>query len=845
MREFTIREHQFFLNGRPIIVRAAIYQPHYPATLAYPPYEDMLANDIRMAKEAHFNMLRLHIKPQLPRLLKLADEEGVMLYQEPPIGWIQKSPQMRDRCRREVREMIARDRNHPAIVMWGALNEGAADGLELTTELAAYAHELDPTRLVVDDSGGIYWAGEDTHVYIPRSTLPRATNDTHPYLTQPFDNASFNYYRQMAEPHRLNFTSEFGAMGGLEDLDAVIGRYEPGRRWEDKERIEEIYAIFRKGFTELGLDKAFGDFAAFTRSSRESQAAAATRMIDALRLNPLTAGYDICHWNDSNFEFAFGLLDEWRQPKPSYAAAAAANKPFHIIVSTVRSNFYAGEPMEVELAIVNDEGRVGKVETDLEVESEDGKVLQKQTQQAILGTRVQPLGRFRLVAPSREGSFSLNATLSLDGKLVDRTEHSILVLKRIRQQGGAGVDVGVLDPDGRLAGRLRHLTLTVSTYSANTPPQSVYMVGPMADSLFDYPLGQLKGMVELARRGATLILFELPLDTKGVSEKLGVFPIPITVALPDGFTTQWIRSHEITTGLPSNIVLDQRYAEVLPARFLEKPADEVVAGLLVNSFGDYRRRWLHSLVITPVEKGHIIICQLRLLDNLGEDPLADRLLMNLVRYAESIARKPEAPLGQERQEAFNKEVSEGRKQRQGEMQRWAVIGPFDNRNSTGLEREYPPEAEFRFDKSYPGKNGKVNWKPATVWSADGCRVNLGNRFDDWTVAYGYTQLYSPKETETQFKLTCQQGCRLWLEGKEIVHSQVSGTNENTIVPVRLHPGWNPVLVKLDRTKMTESFFVLEVRSRSAEVIPELKFDFAGELAKLGPPVDSLPRSRKP
>jgi len=37
-------------------------------------------------------------------------------------------------------------------------------------------------------------------------------------------------------------------MGGLEDLDAVIGRYEPGRRWEDKERIEEIYAIFRKGF---------------------------------------------------------------------------------------------------------------------------------------------------------------------------------------------------------------------------------------------------------------------------------------------------------------------------------------------------------------------------------------------------------------------------------------------------------------------------------------------------------------------------------------------------------------------------------------------------------------------
>jgi hypothetical protein len=209
-------------------------------------------------------------------------------------------------------------------------------------------------------------------------------------------------------------------------------------------------------------------------------------------------------------------------------------------------------------------------------------------------------------------------------------------------------------------------------------------------------------------------------------------------------------------------------------------------------------------------------------------------------------------LGQERQEAFNKEVSEGRKQRQGEMQRWAVIGPFDNRNRTGLGREYPPEAEFSFDKSYPGKNGKVNWEPATVWSADSYRVSLGNRwwavigpFNEWTVAYAYTQLYSPKETETQFKLTCQQGCRLWLEGKEIVHSEVPGPNENTVAPVRLHPGWNPVLVKVDRTQMLDSFLVLDVRSGSGEVIPELKFDFAGESAKLGPPADSVPRATKP
>jgi len=362
------------------------------------------------------------------------------------------------------------------------------------------------------------------------------------------------------------------------------------------------------------------------------------------------------------------------------------------------------------------------------------------------------------------------------------------------------------------------------------------MVGPVADSLYDYPLGQLKGLVELARRGSTLVLFELPTDSGEVSDKFGVFPTPVTVAFPEGFKAQWIRAHAITADLPSNIVLDQRYADVLPARFLDMSADEVVGGMLLDSFGDYHRRWLESLVINRVGEGHIMICQFRLLDQLGKDPLADRLMINLIRYAESIAHKPELPLGLERQEVFNKEVFDKRLQVQGEIQRWAVVGPFDSRGRPRLDRGYPPETKFRFDESYPGKNGVVNWKPATVWSADGHHVNLGMRFDDWTVQYAYTQLYSPQHVKAKFKLTCQQGCRLWLDGKEIIYSNVSGSNENTAVPVSLRPGWNPVLVKVDRTKMQKSFFALDVRSQNGEVIPNLKFDFAGE-----PPKAILPR----
>src|ERR1019366_7391564 len=230
-------------------------------------------------------------------------------------------------------------------------------------------------------------------------------------------------------------------------------------------------------------------------------------------------------------------------------------------------------------------------------------------------------------------------------------------------------------------------------------------------------------------------------------------------------------------------------------------------------------------------QGHIIICQYRLLDNLGKDPLADRLFANLMGYAQSISHKPANPLGSEREEALNKEVSQKRAQVQEELQRWAVIGPFDNRGRDGLNHEYPPEKEFRFDKSYEGKNGPVTWKPVTVWQSDGDHVNLGTRFDDWTVHYAYTQIYSPKQTDTHLKLTCQQGCRAWLNGKEITYSDASGSNENTVVPISLQAGWNPLLVKVDRTKMQHSSFTLEIRDKSGEAIPGLRFDFAGESRK--------------
>jgi beta-galactosidase len=827
MREFTVREHRFYLNDHPLVVKGALYQPHYPQTLAYPPREGWLAEEIRLAKGANLNLLRLHVKTQVPRLLELADQQGMLVLEEPPIGWIRKSPQMRERCRREVEQLILRDRNHPSVVMWGVLNETGASALELKTELAALAHELDPTRPVIDDSGGIYWSGEKSLIWIPYQTYPREMNDLHPYLAMPFDQASFNYYRQLPQAHELNFFSEFGGLGGLEDLADVIRQYPSGHAWQDEQRLEEMEGVFRKGFLNLGLDKVFGDFSAYAKLSQEAQGTALAQMIDALRTSRDTSGYVITQFNDASFEASYGLLDEWRRPKTAYRAAAAANQPLHIVVSPDRVNQYAGEAVEVGLTIVNDEGRSGPCEIDLHLESGKGEVVYRGSHHARLEGRIQSLGSFHFVAPRAEGTYRLVVTLAAGKQAVDRSEQKVLVLKRIGKEEMPTIPITLLEEGGQLATRLANYPLRVSTYSPEARPKKVYVVSPIAASLFDYPLTYLKGMINLTRQGATLVLFELPPDTKEVSRKFDLFPMPVSVA-PEGdevlFTTEWIRKHPITAGLPANTVLDQSYAEVLPRFLLESPDGEVVAGASVDVF---TLRWLRSLVVAQLGRGHLIICQFRILEELGRDPLADRLFINLLRYADSIASLPKSGLLPDQERGLERQVAGVRRSSETEIQQWAILGPFDNRAREGFERKYPPEASFDFHKDYDGKYGTVGWKPVTVWSSQHYHVPLSSRRDlsDWSLYYAFTQVYSPTEREARLLLTCQSGCRLWLNGTEVLYSDVIPMNENS-TPVQFHAGWNRVLVKVDRTQMPESYFALNVVSNAGNPFPDLRFDYS-------------------
>lgn len=158
------------LNGRPLYVRAVMSQGYHPdGILAYPD-EATIRRDLASAKELGFNMVRLHVKVEDPRVLAWADRLGILLWCEVP-DFLTPSAAALARWEGAWRAMLERDAGHPSIVMWcmfieswglginqfgfgGAQHRFAEDPAmqAWVTEMYALGRSLDPTRPIVENS---------------------------------------------------------------------------------------------------------------------------------------------------------------------------------------------------------------------------------------------------------------------------------------------------------------------------------------------------------------------------------------------------------------------------------------------------------------------------------------------------------------------------------------------------------------------------------------------------------------------------------------------------------------------------------------------------------------------
>ncbi len=104
------------------------------------------------AKELGANFMRLAHYPHHERAAEIADEVGLLLWEEIPVYWsiAFDNPATFKDADNQLRELILRDRNRASVIAWGIGNENADtdDRLDFMQNLATTAHRLDPSRLV-------------------------------------------------------------------------------------------------------------------------------------------------------------------------------------------------------------------------------------------------------------------------------------------------------------------------------------------------------------------------------------------------------------------------------------------------------------------------------------------------------------------------------------------------------------------------------------------------------------------------------------------------------------------------------------------------------------------------
>lgn len=130
---------------------------------------------------------------------------------------------------------------------------------------------------------------------------------------------------------------------------------------------------------------------------------------------------------------------------------------------------------------------------------------------------------------------------------------------------------------------------------------------------------------------------------------------------------------------------------------------------------------------------------------------------------------------------------------------WWILGPFDNQDNLGLDREYPVEKSIDLNAFYVGKDGgKISWQRPFKESFG--FVDLNSLFidSDYAVSYALTYVYSPLSRDAIIMFGSDDGAKVWLNQKLVyeINEARRATCDSDQIKVHLDKGWNQLLIKV-------------------------------------------------
>lgn len=151
-RSIETRGTEILLNGRPIFLRGVCIHEEAPLRGGRAYSREDAVTLLSWAKELGANFVRLAHYPHNEFMIREADRMGIMVWSEIPVYWTieWENPATLENARNQLSEVIARDKNRAAVVIWSVANETPLSDARLSflRNLISHARSLDPTRLL-------------------------------------------------------------------------------------------------------------------------------------------------------------------------------------------------------------------------------------------------------------------------------------------------------------------------------------------------------------------------------------------------------------------------------------------------------------------------------------------------------------------------------------------------------------------------------------------------------------------------------------------------------------------------------------------------------------------------
>ncbi len=350
------------LNGRIIWPKGANYISNFFLDASTP---ELYAKDLRLAREANMDCLRVHAHVEPEAFYREADESGMLLLEDFPLTFVyvyqapyEDAQFFEQAVRSQIPEMVHLLHNHPAVILWIVHNEPAwpkrldyySDAhraqcnRDVDLAAARLLSELDPERPVLPAPGD-----EDEHLY-------------HGWYQGSWRDFALD---------RPRFPTEYGAQA-LPNADSPV--WEVLRRdWpvpaDDPSWRYACYQPVQWGQHGVGAPDAFPTREAYIAASQEYQATLcrfATQRFRLRKFDPC-GGALVFQLVDCFPAITWSLLDYHRLPKRAYLAMKEAFAPTVAIADFVDGTSVGdhhallverGRRVRFSLYVVNDDYRM-------------------------------------------------------------------------------------------------------------------------------------------------------------------------------------------------------------------------------------------------------------------------------------------------------------------------------------------------------------------------------------------------------------------------------------------------------------------------------------------------------